>query len=85
MADKEKDKAKVDLGLLEEDDEFEEFPAEGEKQKIVNDDDKQKKNFCCNFQIGWIPLMMQEQKNSAFGKTIGMMITLKSWMTSMIN
>lgn len=34
MADK--DKAKVDLGLLEEDDEFEEFPAEGEwryKQK----------------------------------------------------
>lgn len=27
MADK--DKAKVDLGLLEEDDEFEEFPAEG--------------------------------------------------------
>lgn len=27
MADKEK--AKVDLGLLEEDDEFEEFPAEG--------------------------------------------------------
>lgn len=34
MADnkeKEKEKAKVDLGLLEEDDEFEEFPAEGEK------------------------------------------------------
>lgn len=29
MADKEKEKAKVDLGLLEEDDEFEEFPAEG--------------------------------------------------------
>lgn len=28
MADK--DKAKIDLGLLEEDDEFEEFPAEGE-------------------------------------------------------
>ncbi|CRL02047.1 CLUMA_CG015144, isoform A [Clunio marinus] len=28
MADKEKEKAKVDLGLLEEDDEFEEFPAE---------------------------------------------------------
>lgn len=27
MADK--DKAKIDLGLLEEDDEFEEFPAEG--------------------------------------------------------
>lgn len=27
MADK--DKAKVDLGLLDEDDEFEEFPAEG--------------------------------------------------------
>lgn len=27
--DKEKEKAKVDLGLLEEDDEFEEFPAEG--------------------------------------------------------
>lgn len=25
----EKDKAKIDLGLLEEDDEFEEFPAEG--------------------------------------------------------
>lgn len=31
MADKEKEKAKVDLGLLEEDDEFEEFPAEGKK------------------------------------------------------
>lgn len=31
MADKEKDKSKVDLGLLEEDDEFEEFPAEGKK------------------------------------------------------
>lgn len=30
MADKDKDKSKVDLGLLEEDDEFEEFPAEGE-------------------------------------------------------
>lgn len=29
MADK--DKAKIDLGLLEEDDEFEEFPAEGRK------------------------------------------------------
>lgn len=29
MAEKDKDKAKVDLGLLEEDDEFEEFPAEG--------------------------------------------------------
>jgi hypothetical protein len=31
MADKDKDKPKdkVDLGLLEEDDEFEEFPAEG--------------------------------------------------------
>lgn len=29
MADT-KEKAKVDLGLLEEDDEFEEFPAEGE-------------------------------------------------------
>lgn len=28
MADK--DKAKIDLGLLEEDDEFEEFPAEGD-------------------------------------------------------
>lgn len=33
MADKEKEKAKVDLGLLEEDDEFEEFPAEGEKRR----------------------------------------------------
>lgn len=29
MADK--DKAKIDLGLLEEDDEFEEFPAEGKR------------------------------------------------------
>lgn len=28
--DKEKEKSKVDLGLLEEDDEFEEFPAESE-------------------------------------------------------
>jgi hypothetical protein len=37
MADKdkaEKPKDKVDLGLLEEDDEFEEFPAEGE---VMND------------------------------------------------
>lgn len=32
MADKDKkeEKSKVDLGLLEEDDEFEEFPAESE-------------------------------------------------------
>lgn len=30
MADN-KEKAKVDLGLLEEDDEFEEFPAEGKR------------------------------------------------------
>lgn len=29
MAEKDKAKDKVDLGLLEEDDEFEEFPAEG--------------------------------------------------------
>lgn len=43
MADKDKDKAKVDLGLLEEDDEFEEFPAEGEiiKSKQIDDNDKQ--------------------------------------------
>lgn len=34
MADKEKEKSKVDLGLLEEDDEFEEFPMEeGKIQK----------------------------------------------------
>ena len=30
MADKQSNKKKPDLGLLEEDDEFEEFPAEGE-------------------------------------------------------
>lgn len=45
MADKDKDKAKVDLGILEEDDEFEEFPAEGErieKFRRNSDDDKQK-------------------------------------------
>lgn len=35
MADK--DKAKVDLGLLEEDDEFEEFPAEGLKFTLIYD------------------------------------------------
>ncbi|XP_018315691.1 26S proteasome complex subunit DSS1 isoform X1 [Mycetomoellerius zeteki] len=29
MTDNKNDKTKVDLGLLEEDDEFEEFPAEG--------------------------------------------------------
>lgn len=29
MTEKEKEKQKIDLGLLEEDDEFEEFPAEG--------------------------------------------------------
>lgn len=29
MSENKNDKAKVDLGLLEEDDEFEEFPAEG--------------------------------------------------------
>lgn len=35
MADKEKEKPKLDLGLslLEEDDEFEEFPAEGTNNK----------------------------------------------------
>lgn len=31
----EKDKAKIDLGLLEEDDEFEEFPAEGKFNRYV--------------------------------------------------
>jgi hypothetical protein len=38
MADKdkaEKPKDKVDLGLLEEDDEFEEFPAEGEVMPAI--------------------------------------------------
>lgn len=34
MADK--DKAKIDLGLLEEDDEFEEFPAEGKYACLTN-------------------------------------------------
>jgi len=29
MTENKNDKAKIDLGLLEEDDEFEEFPAEG--------------------------------------------------------
>lgn len=33
MADK--DKPKIDLGLLEEDDEFEEFPAEGNSIKLI--------------------------------------------------
>jgi hypothetical protein len=49
MADKDKtskdtEKSKVDLGLLEEDDEFEEFPAESELSqnfKITNYNDKQ--------------------------------------------
>lgn len=46
MADKDKDKAKVDLGLLEEDDEFEEFPAEGKiKQKTENVDENDKQKF----------------------------------------
>lgn len=30
MSESKNDKSKIDLGLLEEDDEFEEFPAEGE-------------------------------------------------------
>lgn len=54
MADKEKEKAKVDLGLLEEDDEFEEFPAEGEKSLKIektSDDDKQKFQFF-NYRMG---------------------------------
>lgn len=29
MSESKNDKSKIDLGLLEEDDEFEEFPAEG--------------------------------------------------------
>lgn len=48
MADK--DKPKVDLGLLEEDDEFEEFPAEGESGNVRN-------CFSANcvqyFRLGW--------------------------------
>lgn len=36
MTENKNDKAKVDLGLLEEDDEFEEFPAEGTHFKFVN-------------------------------------------------
>ena len=35
-ADKQGDtKPKIDLGLLEEDDEFEEFPAEGKEEKML--------------------------------------------------
>lgn len=36
MSENKNDKAKVDLGLLEEDDEFEEFPAEGTRMQLSN-------------------------------------------------
>ena len=39
MADKEEKKKAVDLGLLEEDDEFEEFPAEEWDQKDEDETD----------------------------------------------
>lgn len=39
MTDNKNDKAKVDLGLLEEDDEFEEFPAEDWTAKDEDGDD----------------------------------------------
>jgi len=39
MTDNKNDKAKIDLGLLEEDDEFEEFPAEGTHLDLLV--------FCC--------------------------------------
>jgi hypothetical protein len=53
MADKEKEKAKVDLGLLEEDDEFEEFPAEGKKsKKIQKQNTMTNKNSKFNIRMG---------------------------------
>ncbi|XP_018372877.1 PREDICTED: 26S proteasome complex subunit DSS1 [Trachymyrmex cornetzi] len=39
MTDNKNDKTKVDLGLLEEDDEFEEFPAEDWTAKDEDSDD----------------------------------------------
>ncbi|XP_012276308.1 26S proteasome complex subunit SEM1 [Orussus abietinus] len=39
MADNKTDKSKVDLGLLEEDDEFEEFPAEDWTAKDEDNED----------------------------------------------
>lgn len=36
MTDVKTDKSKVDLGLLEEDDEFEEFPATGKRKTTQN-------------------------------------------------
>lgn len=36
LSTSDKDKSKVDLGLLEEDDEFEEFPAEGKSCGITD-------------------------------------------------
>lgn len=35
MSDNKNDKSKPDLGLLEEDDEFEEFPAESKLENIL--------------------------------------------------
>ncbi|CAD7093375.1 unnamed protein product [Hermetia illucens] len=39
MADKDKDKSKIDLGLLEEDDEFEDFPCEDWVLEAEGDED----------------------------------------------
>lgn len=35
MTDSKSDKTKIDLGLLEEDDEFEEFPSEGTGLQMI--------------------------------------------------
>jgi hypothetical protein len=53
MADKDKEKAKVDLGILEEDDEFEEFPAEGEKHRKFDETATMtNKKLISNFRMG---------------------------------
>lgn len=73
MADKEKEKAKVDLGLLEEDDEFEEFPPEGKKTAKISILEKTmtNKNSHETFQISAKPTTAARKRNWAYGKTTG--------------
>jgi hypothetical protein len=80
--DTDKQKNTLDIGLLEEDDEFEEFPVEGKSSLflVVN---LFGKFYMCLFYIKNGPAMTKRIKKLMFGKIIGMMIM--SRMTSVFN
>lgn len=64
-------KKAVDLGLLEEDDEFEEFPTKGKRNVFEKGSNSSKKII---FQNG---MSKETRMTSTFGKTIGMTTPLR--------